>query len=689
MKKGIKNNLNSEVLIPQSTKIYQKIDSLGSTRKKSIKCRYQRQFLATVHQAFNYIFNRKFFISFLYQSFGFKSSLFILNLIGILTITGLKATANQNSIELKVLSSESQNSPESQSSAELKVLSPEFQNSSELKVLSPESKPNYQLPITNYQLPITQSPTPSPQPPETTPPEFSPLNPPPAVTPTTPERFFVRKINVVDSTVFTEQQLNQVVQPFEGRELTVEDLRKAADAVTQLYLNNNYINSRAIPVTQQAGNTNGVAVIRIIEGRVSEIEVQGTKRLNPGYVRDRIQLGAGIPLNTIKLEEKLKLLRLDPLFNNVEASLRPTGKVGESILIVRVDEANPFVSSLSIDNYSPPSIGSERLGIQLLHRNLTGIGDEIAGAYYRTLTGGSDRFDFSYQIPLNAMDGKLRLRVAPNRNEITQSPFDQFGIKGDQDVYEISYRQPLMRSPREEFALSFGFTYEDGQTFLFDQLPTPFGIGPDANGVSRTSVFKFSQDYVRRDPRGAWLLQSQFSLGTGLFDATINSDPIPDSRFFSWLGQIQRVQQLNNDHLLIVQADLQLTPDSLLPSQQFVIGGGQSVRGYRQNVRSGDNGFRFAIEDRITVQRNKAGLSTLQVIPFVDLGAVWNQSDNPNKLPNQTFLASAGLGLLWNQALGIDKLTMRLDYGIPFVDLSDRGNNAQDDGFYFSIRYQP
>jgi hemolysin activation/secretion protein len=49
----------------------------------------------------------------------------------------------------------------------------------------------------------------------------------------------------------------------------------------------------------------------------------------------------------------------------------------------------------------------------------------------------------------------------------------------------------------------------------------------------------------------------------------------------------------------------------------------------------------------------------------------------------------AGLGLLWNQAMGIDNLSLRLDYGIPFIDLSDRGNNAQDDGFYFSLRYQP
>jgi hypothetical protein len=34
------------------------------------------------------------------------------------------------------------------------------------------------------------------------------------------------------------------------------------------------------------------------------------------------------------------------------------------------------------------------------------------------------------------------------------------------------------------------------------------------------------------------------------------------------------VQVLNDDNLLVVQADLQLTPNSLLPSQQFVIGGG-------------------------------------------------------------------------------------------------------------------
>jgi hemolysin activation/secretion protein len=283
------------------------------------------------------------------------------------------------------------------------------------------------------------------------------------------------------------------------------------------------------------------------------------------------------------------------------------------------------------------------------------------------------------------MYGTVQLRTVLDRNKITQEEFKELDIEGESNLYEISVRQPLIRTPRQEFALSLGFTYKDGQTFLFNNIPFPFGIGPDADGVSRTSVFRFGQDYVRRDRQGAWALRSQFSVGTGLFDGTINESPIPDSRFFSWLSQAQRVQRLGNDNLLIVQGDLQLTPNSLLPSEQFVVGGGQSLRGYRQNVRSGDNGFRFSVENRITLERDEAGISTFQLAPFIDLGAVWNHADNPNKLPNQTFLASAGLGLLWEP---LPRLFLRLDYAVPFIDLDDRGDNAQDEGFYFSVNYE-
>ena len=504
-----------------------------------------------------------------------------------------------------------------------------------------------------------------------------------------PVAFYIRQIRVIGSTVFNEEDFTPVVKEFEERELTLEQIRAASDAVTQLYLNQNYLNSRAVSVTPQPDNTDGILVIRVIEGRLAKIDIRGTQRVNPSYIRSRIQLANTVPLNAVKLEDQLRLLRLDPLFKNIEASLRPTGEEGESLLVVTVQEAESFTSKLLIDNYSPVSVGGERLGLEVGYRNLTGLGDLLTGSYYRTFTGGSQAFNLSYQIPVNGMNGTLGLRVSPSSTKITELPFRNLNIEGEQELYEINYRQPLWRSPREEFALSLGFTHQSGQTFLFDRLPTPFGIGPDENGVSRTSVIRFGQEYLNRDPQGVWYGRSQLNFGVGLFNATINQDPIPDGRFFSWTGQLQRSQRLSNNHLLLIQADWQFTPNSLLASQQFVIGGGQSVRGYRQNIRSGDYGLRFAVEDRITIQRNESGLPMIQIAPFLDLGVVRNQSDNPNKLPEQNLLLSTGLGFLWNQALGIDHLSMRLDYAIPFVDLKDRGNNIQDQGFYFSLRYQP
>ncbi|WP_245915912.1 ShlB/FhaC/HecB family hemolysin secretion/activation protein [Merismopedia glauca] len=523
-------------------------------------------------------------------------------------------------------------------------------------------------------------PTPSPLPTET--PVLPTPTPEPSTPPAADTNIQVQKVEIKGSSIFTEADFKPITQKVEGQTVSLDQLTEVANQITQLYLNRGFLTSRALIAPQAIAN--GVVQINIIEGSLEKIQIDGTNRLNPGYIRSRINLVAGTPLNIGKLEEQLRLLRSDPLFTNVEASLRAGSAVGKSILIVRVSEAKNLDINLSFDNYSPPSVGSERLGTSLTFRNLSGIGDELYGSYRWTTTGGADVFDFSYRVPVNAMNGTLQLRAAPNSNRITQEPFNALGINGNSQLYEISYRQPLVRTLREEFALSLGLTHQQGQTFTFAG-PTPFSIGPDADGVSRTTVIKFGQDYVKRDPKGAWAVRSLFNIGTGWFDATNNADPIPDGHFFSWLGQIQRVQVLNEDNFLIAQAEIQFTPDSLLPSEQFVIGGGQSVRGYRQNARAGDNGFRFSLEDRITLARDEAGVSTLILAPFVDLGYVWNQSDNPNILQDQKFLAGLGLGVMWEP---IPNLNLRLDYGLPLVNLSDRGDNIQDDGLYFSLNYR-
>ena len=491
----------------------------------------------------------------------------------------------------------------------------------------------------------------------------------------------VKKVKIVGSTILNDVELVTISKTLEGQQVTPEQIQKAAQSITQIYADRGYLTSQAVVDPQKI--VDGVVIIQVIEGRVEKIEIQGLTNTNPDYVRSRVELGTNTPLNTVKLEDQLRLLRADPIFSDVEASLKSGSQTDSSILVVTVKEANQFGGFAGIDNFSPPAVGSERYGGGLFFRNLSGNGDTFAASYYGTTTGGSNQYDLSYSIPLNPMNGTLSLRYSPSNYRITQAPFDVLNIRGNNNLFDLNFRQPLVRTSVEEFALSVGYSYQRGQTFAFNDLATPFGIGPEPDGTSRTSIFKFGQDYTLRDLFGAWSLRSQFSLGTGLFGST--NVTTPSGSFLSWLGQIQRVQSLGTDSLLIGALDLQLSADPLLSSQQFTIGGGQSIRGFRQNARSGDNGIRFSLENRFVALRNEQNAALLQVIPFLDAGAIWNHPNNPNILPSQNFLAGGGLGLLFTP---LDRLNLRLDYAIPFVNLSDRGTNLQESAFYFSLGYQ-
>ncbi|MEB3309848.1 MAG: ShlB/FhaC/HecB family hemolysin secretion/activation protein [Snowella sp.] len=482
-----------------------------------------------------------------------------------------------------------------------------------------------------------------------------------------------------------QKEINDIFEQNQGKALNktdfIEIYQDIAESLTQIYLNQGYITSKAVPQEKLEIPIDGIVTIPILEGRLKEIVLINRGRLNPNYICDRVGLGVGVPLNIIQIEEQLRLLKQNPLLSGINGSLKESGTAGFSILEITVQENQPFSANLSFDNYSPISLGSERMGIFLGYKNPTGLGDDISANYYRSTTGGLNIADFSYRVPLNPMEGTLQLRATPTWTKVTQAPFDQFDITGTNPAYEISYRQPLVRSIRDTLALSLGFRYQDGETL---------GLGrPDLFGNSRTSVIQFSQDYVHRELDGVWFFQSQLNFGTGLFNATQNADPLPTGNFFNWIAQGQRLQRLTEDQLLILQGSLQLTPDSLLPDYLFIIGGGQSVRGYVQNARSGDNGFRFSIENRITLVRDAEDVSIFEVAPFMDMGSVWNSAGNPTQLPPNTFLMSTGLGLIWNNAFFINGLNLRFDYGLPIIDLHSPVNNLQNDGIYFQLNYQP
>ena len=494
--------------------------------------------------------------------------------------------------------------------------------------------------------------------------------------------FRIDRIEVEGSTVFTSEDFAPVLDPLQGQNVTLTQLQEAVDALTQLYVSEGYINSRAILAEQTFAD--GVVTIEVREGAIADIKLRGLQRFQPVYFTSRLDLGIDTPFNVNDLEDQLRLLQINPLIEDLQVDLQPGEEAGESVLLLDIEEASPFFGTAFVDNYSAASVGSERYGLNAGYRNLLGLGDIFSTTVTRSSTGGSRVYDFSYSIPINAMEGTINAGITLDRNNVTLPPFDVLGIRGESETYEISVRQPLVRNFTEEFALSVGLRHKTGQTFLFDNTGTSFSSGAEADGTTRTMVLSFGQDYLKRDRQGAWIFRSQLNFGVDWWDATNNDDPTPDGQFFSWTGQVQRIHRLGDRHLFVIQGDVQLSPNNLLASERFGIGGGQTLRGYRQGARSGDNGWRISIEDRITLASGDPAVHLFQVIPFLDMGMVWNNPSNPDQIANEHFLAGAGVGLLYSP---VENLTMRLDLTLPLVNIRDRSVNAQDDGIYFSLAY--
>ena len=544
-------------------------------------------------------------------------------------------------------------------------------------------------------------------------------SPPPVV-----QSIQVNQVEVTGSTLFGSKEIDPLIQPLRGQTVSIQTLQAVVNKITELYIQGGYITSYAELETARLGE--GIVSIRVIEGRIAEIRVSGLRRLNPDYVCSRLRSATAAPVNANRLEENLRLLKIDPLFKSVEAILQrsnPEGDTqganppqdsqtpqqdsqtpqqdsqtpqqdspaGQSILQILVVEANPINVELDFNNHVPSTIAEQQATVGFRYRDLTGLGDEIAFSYSVGLNvtdfprADLNLYDLTYRVPLNAQEGALQFRAVYSTSAITAAEFDQFGFRGNAESYEVVYRQPLIRSLREEFALSVGFTFQNSQSFIFDNQPNPFELGPDANGYSRTRVLRLGQDYVRRDPQGAWALQSQFNIGLGILDATQNSGSIPDGQFFSWLAQVSRFQDLGNDFKLIVKSGLQLSTDPLLSSQQFFLGGASSLRGYPPNTRRGDNGASLSIEGRIPIFRNRLGGPIFQIAPFVELGYVWDDAANPNPQSDTRFLSDLGVSFVYQPN---DRLSLQLDLALPLVDIGDRRNALQDNGVYFSAGYR-
>ena len=553
-------------------------------------------------------------------------------------------------------------------------------------------------------IPLPQIPPQIPRPSPVLP--FKPLVPPlpsienpPDTAPKQPELFdsedtiTVKQFIFRGNTVFSSKQLNKVIAPFVGHPIFPSDVFKIEEAIRNFYIERGYRNSGAlIPPLQSFRDANSVIVVLIFEGTIEKIEIQGGNRLQH-YVRSQLQRAVAPVYNRNKLIEALQLLQSDPLVKNISANVTSGSSQNRSILQVQLEAQEPLELNIAADNYRSPLVGTFERQIQLRDRNFFGVGDSLNLTYRNTL--GSNGGEATYRIPVNSSNGTVELDYAVIDSNIIEPPFNRLNLSVASRSYQISLRQPLIRRASDratqEFALGLIGSREESDARL-QGVPFPLSPEADDRGRTRISALRFFQDYFRRSGRQVVSLRSEFSLGVGALNATINAQR-PDSRFFVWRGQGFLYQQLNRQKLgVLLRTNLQFAARPLPQFEQFSYGGPTTVRGYRQDALLTDNGALISAELRYPILEN--GVNQLQLVAFNDfafgynLGTISNSS-NVNGVgasPNSITIDGISVGLEYTLS---NRLRASFTYGIPLIQLSGSSRRTlQEQGFNFLLEYR-
>ena len=493
-----------------------------------------------------------------------------------------------------------------------------------------------------------------------------------------PKPIAIEAVEIEGNTVFSDAELNKIVATVEGKTVTFEELLQVKNKVIEFYRDRGYLSSGAFLPAQKLED--GRLTIRVIEGSLGLIEVEGLSRLNERYITSRLP-EPDRPIKIADLTSALKKLQEDPLIKEVEGELKVLDR-GRNLLSLTVRENNPIQTQLKLANTFSPTVGSFGGEASLRHENLLGFGDRLGISYTRT--EGLERYGFDYALPLNADGGTIAIDYQDANSELIEEVISEYDIQADYEALRLAVRQPVIDNETEEVAVSVELATLRSETFVLDDFSFAFVDGLE-DGESKITPLRLGQEYVRRGESNLIAAESRFNVGLDIFDATNTAAGI-DGIFWSWQGNLQWIKAFGSqqDWLLKTSLSTQLSPDKLLPIEQLTVGGLGSVRGYRQNLIIGDNGVVGVVEGQIPFVRSSSW-GNVSLAPFFDVGTIWSNLEEPNDNRSNT-LASLGLGL--NYRLN-NLFDARVFYGIPLIEAEGFGNGDTEERWGFTLLVSP
>ncbi len=425
------------------------------------------------------------------------------------------------------------------------------------------------------------------------------------------ETIEVKSFKVTGLTLISEQHAQEALKPFNNRDLTLEQIKEAGSAITNLYVKIGRVAQAVVPPQNVI---DGVIEIKIIEGKVGEVIIDLDKdapsRLKSSVIQKYIAAhnagGEFIDLNG--LERSLSLLNETP-GSEVRGELMPGSKDETSNIQVSAKDTGFFAGRVDLSNYGSANTGVGQAIASLSLNNMTGIGDQatldVIGSE------GSVYGQFKYGLPIGADGWRVAAGIsALNYNSL--SSFSSTTTSGNAQTYGIYSTYALERTARSNQSIVINFenkNYDNytmgaqtsnyqlndlsvginGNQFL-DQAYLNWGVTATAGYLTINNTNQLSNDLNGAATQGAF---AKLAFNSSL------TKPLPFERS-NFVGSVYG----------------QLANKNLNSAEQFYLGGPYGVRAYPVAQGGGAQGAIASVEVNHTFDNQ------ILVGAFLDAGLV-------------------------------------------------------------------
>jgi hemolysin activation/secretion protein len=468
----------------------------------------------------------------------------------------------------------------------------------------------------------------------------------------TSNAFLVQHIEISGNTLLVTAELRSLVQTSEGKMLNLSQLQDLAALITKRYQERGYLLSSAYIPPQTL--TDGTVRIAVLEARYGAVAIANSSRVSDELLRSYLRpLKAGDPVVEDALERSLLLLS-DVPGAVVNSTLAPGADPGTTDLQLSASSGAAESGSFGLDNAGNRYTGRERLSAAVNVDNPLGRGDVLS---LNAMTAGPDLAygRVGYQALLANGQGTTVGGALSGLYYHLGNGLSDLHAHGTAAVETLTLMQPLIRSIAGNLFAQFAFDSKQ----LRDETDAS-----DIHADRHTNALTMTLAGDHRDSLGISNINLSLSLGRLGFDDDAaelanSSTARTGGTYAKYTLSLARLQALSESNSLYVAVNGQAADKNLDSSEQFFLGGPNSVRAYDVGTLGGALGAFATAELRHNLSVSSHG--TWQTILFVDSGVVRIYKNVFDSGDNSATLSGAGMGVNWagrggwTAALGVAK----------------------------------